>query len=193
MELGFRGAMGANGLAAPGTLVSPTIPQSDIRSNPGNNRPMTASDISSSGSVGNCQADKLQPVIRKRRGGSRRACNECKQQKVSRHMSLLLCCCCSSYSCEMIEIWLNQLNLCSCGVILFKCLPQHVRVAEDWASTARSSLPSSGYQKEGKADTRKEDATVVHHGCTSDTSITIFFITDGTPKWREKLQIFDNG
>ncbi|KAJ9236480.1 transcriptional regulator family: Fungal Specific TF [Paecilomyces variotii] len=74
--------MGANGLAAPGTLVSPTIPQSDIRSNPGNNRPMTASDISSSGSVGNCQADKLQPVIRKRRGGSRRACNECKQQKL---------------------------------------------------------------------------------------------------------------
>lgn len=89
MELGFRGAMGANGLAAPGNLGSATIPQSDIRSDTGNNRPMTASDISSSGSVGNCQADKLQPVIRKRRGGSRRACNECKQQKVSSGMAFL--------------------------------------------------------------------------------------------------------
>ena len=34
-----------------------------------------------------CEMEKTPPVTGKRRGGSRKACNECKQQKVS-HMNI---------------------------------------------------------------------------------------------------------
>lgn len=69
--------MGAGELAAGGSLVTPPATDSSRNSSTANNRPVTESDLS-----GGLDAEKIQPIIRKRRGGSRRACNECKQQKV---------------------------------------------------------------------------------------------------------------
>ncbi|KAL1962443.1 hypothetical protein VTN77DRAFT_9714 [Rasamsonia byssochlamydoides] len=71
--------MGATELAAGGSLVTPPATDSSSRnSSASNNRSVTGSDLSG----GALEAEKIQPIIRKRRGGSRRACNECKQQKL---------------------------------------------------------------------------------------------------------------
>jgi hypothetical protein len=53
-----------------------------IRNNSKSNPSAAGSNVSGVGLDG-CQTGDIQPIIRKRRGGSRRACNECKQQKVS--------------------------------------------------------------------------------------------------------------
>lgn len=98
MELQFRGILPPNGLAAAthgqanGHLISPQGPgSSDIRNNAGFPRPMTGYDFSSKNSEP-CEMEKIPPMTGgstgtttgKRRGGSRKACNECKQQKVCR-------------------------------------------------------------------------------------------------------------
>ncbi|OXV11863.1 hypothetical protein Egran_00376 [Elaphomyces granulatus] len=52
-----------------------------IRNNSKGNPSAAGSNVSGVGLDG-CQTGDIQPIIRKRRGGSRRACNECKQQKL---------------------------------------------------------------------------------------------------------------
>ncbi|KAL2000134.1 hypothetical protein VTN02DRAFT_3521 [Thermoascus thermophilus] len=82
MEPVPRRTVAANELAARGSLVTPSAgPDSSVRASTRNNRPVAASDFSG-GSPGGCQLERIQPTARKRRGGSRRACNECKQQKL---------------------------------------------------------------------------------------------------------------
>lgn len=98
MELQFRGILPPNGFAAAaqgqanGHLISPQGPgSSDIRNNAGLPRPVTGYDFSSRNSEP-CDMEKISPITAgstgattgKRRGGSRKACNECKQQKVCR-------------------------------------------------------------------------------------------------------------
>ncbi|KAL1987762.1 hypothetical protein VTN96DRAFT_2602 [Rasamsonia emersonii] len=77
MSPDLRRIMGAGELAAGGSLVTPPATDSSRNSSTANNRAVTESDLS-----GGLEAEKIQPIIRKRRGGSRRACNECKQQKL---------------------------------------------------------------------------------------------------------------
>ncbi|KAL2219139.1 hypothetical protein M432DRAFT_609996 [Thermoascus aurantiacus ATCC 26904] len=81
MEPVPRRTVGASELATRGTLVAPPGTDSSVRGDTRNSRPVAASDFSSSTPNG-CQVEKVQPIARKRRGGSRRACNECKQQKL---------------------------------------------------------------------------------------------------------------
>ncbi|BCR91612.1 transcription factor domain-containing protein [Aspergillus chevalieri] len=96
MELQFRGILPPNGFAAAaqgqanGHLISPQGPgSSDIRNNAGFPRPVTGYDFSSRNSEP-CDMEKIPPMTGgstgattgKRRGGSRKACNECKQQKL---------------------------------------------------------------------------------------------------------------
>lgn len=88
MEPVPRRTVGANELATRGTLVAPPGTDSSVRGDARNSRPVAASDFSSSTPNG-CQVEKVQPIARKRRGGSRRACNECKQQKVSLDLKAL--------------------------------------------------------------------------------------------------------
>lgn len=66
----FRRAMAINELVGADTMRSTAAAAAAARA--GDNRPMMAPALD----------DKPQPIARKRRGGSRRACNECKQQKV---------------------------------------------------------------------------------------------------------------
>lgn len=81
MDLGYR-----NILAPDGPHYS--IPPSDFRS-PTLPRPPPVIDFMQRSSE-SCEMEKAPPVTGKRRGGSRKACNECKQQKVS-HLHILLC------------------------------------------------------------------------------------------------------
>lgn len=74
MDLGYR-----NILASDGPHYS--IPPSDFRS-PTLPRPPPVIDFMQRSSE-SCEMEKAPPVTGKRRGGSRKACNECKQQKVS--------------------------------------------------------------------------------------------------------------
>jgi hypothetical protein len=74
MDLGYR-----NILAPDGPHYS--IPPSDFRS-PTLPRPPPVIDFMQRSSE-SCEMEKAPPVTGKRRGGSRKACNECKQQKVS--------------------------------------------------------------------------------------------------------------
>ena len=80
MELEFRGAM-TPGLSNHGTLLTPQSPNCDIRNNPRITRPGAGFDFSSRASEP-CEMETIPPITGKRRGGSRKACNECKQQKV---------------------------------------------------------------------------------------------------------------
>ncbi|OJJ43418.1 hypothetical protein ASPZODRAFT_146133 [Penicilliopsis zonata CBS 506.65] len=84
MELDFqRGMVAANGLTTSGSLVSPPGPDSSLRSIPSTitTRPVSAFVFPDTSSASR-EMEKVQPVTGKRRGGSRKACNECKQQKV---------------------------------------------------------------------------------------------------------------
>jgi hypothetical protein len=77
MNPDLRRAIGINELASAAAIVTP--PATDSRRNTiAGNRPVLGSALSGE-ALGE---EKIQPTIRKRRGGSRRACNECKQQKV---------------------------------------------------------------------------------------------------------------
>ncbi|KAB8077100.1 hypothetical protein BDV29DRAFT_199322 [Aspergillus leporis] len=80
MDLEFRGVMAPNGLATHPSLLTPTGTPSDLRNNPRMPRPVTGFDLSARSSEP-CAMEKISPITGKRRGGSRKACNECKQQK----------------------------------------------------------------------------------------------------------------
>lgn len=92
MELQFRGVLPPSGLAAQGPgnnnhLITPPGPSSsDFRNSTSLPRPVTGYDFSSRNSEP-CEMEKIPPMSTgKRRGGSRKACNECKQQKVCQSM-----------------------------------------------------------------------------------------------------------
>ncbi|BDD63330.1 hypothetical protein MAP00_008234 [Monascus purpureus] len=71
--------MSANALSARGSLLTPPGSTSGIRSDPTIHRPATGLDLS----IASPEMEKTQPIpTGKRRGGSRKACNECKQQKL---------------------------------------------------------------------------------------------------------------
>lgn len=79
MDLQFRHVMSANALSARGSLLTPPGSTSGIRSDPTIHRPATGLDLS----IASPEMEKTQPIpTGKRRGGSRKACNECKQQKL---------------------------------------------------------------------------------------------------------------
>jgi hypothetical protein len=69
MNPDFRRAMAINELVGADTMRSTTATVAAARAG---DRPMLAPTLD----------EKPQPLAKKRRGGSRRACNECKQQKV---------------------------------------------------------------------------------------------------------------
>lgn len=77
MDLDYRNLLAPNGL--------PLIPQGDFRS-PSLPHPTPGVNFMQR-SPESGEMEKTPPVTGKRRGGSRKACNECKQQKVS-HMSI---------------------------------------------------------------------------------------------------------
>lgn len=81
MDLDFRAVMTSNGLPPHGSLITPPTPTtSDVRTGP---RAATDSEP--------CEMEPVPPITGKRRGGSRKACNECKQQKVSSQTSMHPC------------------------------------------------------------------------------------------------------
>lgn len=80
MDLGYRPLMPPNGLLPHASLLTPG--PSDFRNPPRMSRPVSGFDLSARNSEP-CAMEKIAPVTGKRRGGSRKACNECKQQKVS--------------------------------------------------------------------------------------------------------------
>ena len=97
MELQFPGVLPPNnGLSAAAAaargppvnnhnLITPPGPStsSDLRNNARLPQPVSDYDFSSRNSEP-CEMEKIPPMSTgKRRGGSRKACNECKQQKVS--------------------------------------------------------------------------------------------------------------
>ncbi|KAB8207397.1 hypothetical protein BDV34DRAFT_192183 [Aspergillus parasiticus] len=81
MDLEFRGVMAPHGLATHASLLTPSGTPSDLRNNPRMPRPVTGFDLSARNSEP-CEMEKIPPITGKRRGGSRKACNECKQQKL---------------------------------------------------------------------------------------------------------------
>ncbi|PYI18167.1 hypothetical protein BO99DRAFT_172697 [Aspergillus violaceofuscus CBS 115571] len=82
MDLEYRGILAPNGLATHASLLTPPATTSDLRNNLRLPRPMTAFDFSPRPSEPGAM-NKIPAVPNKRRGGCRKACNECKQQKVS--------------------------------------------------------------------------------------------------------------
>ncbi|RLM01748.1 hypothetical protein CFD26_104874 [Aspergillus turcosus] len=82
MDLEFRGVIAPNGLPTQASLITPPGTTSDLRNAPRLPRPMTGFDFPNRSSE-LCEMEKAAPQITgKRRGGSRKACNECKQQKI---------------------------------------------------------------------------------------------------------------
>ncbi|KAB8236820.1 hypothetical protein BDV23DRAFT_104611 [Aspergillus alliaceus] len=81
MDLEFRGVMAPHGLPTHASLLTPLGTSSDLRNNPRMPRPVTGFDLSARSSEP-CDMEKVPPITGKRRGGSRKACNECKQQKL---------------------------------------------------------------------------------------------------------------
>lgn len=74
MDFEYRQLLAPNG--------PPLIPSSDFRS-PRLPRPSSGTEFTQR-TPDSGQMEKTPPVTGKRRGGNRKACNECKQQKVSR-------------------------------------------------------------------------------------------------------------
>ncbi|RAH71454.1 transcription factor domain-containing protein [Aspergillus aculeatinus CBS 121060] len=81
MDLEYRGILAPNGLATHASLLTPPATTSDLRNNLRLPRPMTAFDFSPRPSEPGAM-NKIPAVPSKRRGGCRKACNECKQQKL---------------------------------------------------------------------------------------------------------------
>jgi hypothetical protein len=86
MESKYRSIMAPLPLPAHGALQTPpatTTSTSDIRTTPRmGTGPMAGFDLSGTKSEPR-EMEKTPPITGKRRGGNRKACNECKQQKVS--------------------------------------------------------------------------------------------------------------
>lgn len=82
MDLEFRGVLAPTGLATHANLITPPASSSDLRSTPRLPRPVTGFDFASK-NLDSCGMEKIPAITGKRRGGCRKACNECKQQKVS--------------------------------------------------------------------------------------------------------------
>ncbi|KAL4939062.1 hypothetical protein BDV06DRAFT_43042 [Aspergillus oleicola] len=81
MDLDYRGVLSQNGFAPHANLINPPASSSDIRNNPRLPHPLTGFDFQSRSSEPG-DMEKTPPVTGKRRGGCRKACNECKQQKL---------------------------------------------------------------------------------------------------------------
>ncbi|KAL2866019.1 transcription factor domain-containing protein [Aspergillus lucknowensis] len=81
MDIGYRGLLAPNGFPPHANLTTSPGSSSDLRHNPRLQRPLAASGVSTRTSEpGNME--KTPPSTGKRRGGCRKACNECKQQKL---------------------------------------------------------------------------------------------------------------
>ncbi|KAL4885014.1 hypothetical protein BJY04DRAFT_157769 [Aspergillus karnatakaensis] len=80
MDLEYRGILAPHGLPPHANLITPPG-SSDLRHNPRLPRPPTGFDFSARAS-GPGDMEKTPPTTGKRRGGCRKACNECKQQKL---------------------------------------------------------------------------------------------------------------
>ncbi|KAL3472652.1 hypothetical protein BJX99DRAFT_211759 [Aspergillus californicus] len=84
MDLEYRGILSPDGYPPHANLITPPS-ASDLRNNPRLPHPLTAFDFSTSSRTSEPgDMEKTPPVTGKRRGGCRKACNECKQQKVSK-------------------------------------------------------------------------------------------------------------
>ncbi|KAL3454031.1 hypothetical protein BJX65DRAFT_83215 [Aspergillus insuetus] len=81
MDLEYRGLLAPNGFPPHANLITPPGNTSDLRHNPRLPRPPTSFDFSPRSSEPG-DMEKTPPVTGKRRGGCRKACNECKQQKL---------------------------------------------------------------------------------------------------------------
>ncbi|KAL7657809.1 hypothetical protein ACMYSQ_003959 [Aspergillus niger] len=81
MDLEFRGVLAPTGLATHANLITPPASSSDLRSTPRLPRPVTGFDFASK-NLDSCGMEKIPAITGKRRGGCRKACNECKQQKL---------------------------------------------------------------------------------------------------------------
>ncbi|KAJ5894995.1 hypothetical protein N7495_006686 [Penicillium taxi] len=88
--------------------------------------------------------DKTPPVTGKRRGGSRKACNECKQQKVTCH----LCHLDSGYAKLGTPPTITAIKFSD--VTLYKIPLRSVRAAVDLGSTAKLNSHLSGSPREGE-------------------------------------------
>ena len=91
MNIQYRNALSANELnaAAHGSFFpapGATVTTSDVRNNPGYHQPVTGFELPRASP----DMDKSESTSKKRRGGSRKACDECKQQKVNDHVALKL-------------------------------------------------------------------------------------------------------
>ena len=76
MDLGYRHALSNNGLP-----TASLVPRTGIRNNPAyDHQPVTGFDFSSTSP--DMEKQQQSSIAKKRRGGSRKACDECKQQKV---------------------------------------------------------------------------------------------------------------
>ncbi|OJJ00651.1 hypothetical protein ASPVEDRAFT_40194 [Aspergillus versicolor CBS 583.65] len=81
MDLEYRGILAQNGFPPHANLISPQGTSPDPRNNPRLSHPLTGFEFSSRSSEPG-DMEKTPPITGKRRGGCRKACNECKQQKL---------------------------------------------------------------------------------------------------------------
>lgn len=139
MDLEYRRLLAPNG--------SPLIPPSDFRS-PKPPRPSSGAEFMQR-TPDSGQMEKTRPVTGKRRGGNRKACNECKQQKVSRMHTLDRLFVHLNEPCVSRPPATNILIRRSFDAISFRLLLRHARAAVGWESTARLSNLSSAFPSEG--------------------------------------------
>lgn len=153
MELQFPGVLPPNNgftAAAQGHpvnnhhLITPPGPRasasSDLRNSASLPRPVSGYSFSDRNSEP-CEMEKGPPMSTgKRRGGSRKACNECKQQKV----------CMMMIDYWDLRFWSWCLTCDSFDVILCRHQPQRARAAGDCRLTAKSSLLLNGFQNAGQ-------------------------------------------
>ncbi|KAJ5156362.1 hypothetical protein N7492_009165 [Penicillium capsulatum] len=134
MDLEYRNLLAPNG--------PHLIPQSDFRS-PQLPRPHPGVDFMQR-SPDSVEMEKTPPVTGKRRGGSRKACNECKQQKVA-HLAT-----------PAAMMLMHAPVMHSFAVTLYKPRLRHVRVVVGWASTRTKRLPRRNAEMEKEiADLRR--------------------------------------
>ncbi|RDW86156.1 Zn(II)2Cys6 transcription factor domain-containing protein [Aspergillus mulundensis] len=81
MDLEYRGILAQNGFPPHANLITPPATSTDSRNNPRLPRPLAGFDFSARSSEPG-DMEKAPPVTGKRRGGCRKACNECRQQKL---------------------------------------------------------------------------------------------------------------